>query len=56
MVCSLGTPCTTQDSDLFAASTKVTKGNEKKALFWEAAWINGRRPKDIAPLIFYVSK
>jgi hypothetical protein len=54
--CGLGTPCTTQDSDLFAAATKVTIGNGKKALFWEAAWINGRRPKDIAPLIFDVSE
>jgi hypothetical protein len=52
----LGTPCTTQEIDLFAAATKVHIGNGKKALFWEASWINGRRPKDIAPLIFDVSK
>jgi hypothetical protein len=49
-----GTPCTTQDSELFAAATKVIIGNGRKALFWEASWLDGRRPKDIAPLIFEV--
>ena len=29
----LGNPCSTHDRDLFAAATKVTIGNEKKALF-----------------------
>jgi hypothetical protein len=24
----------------------------EKALFWKAPWLNGRQPKDIAPLIF----
>jgi hypothetical protein len=45
----LGNVCTPQDVDLFAAATKVTIGNGNKALFWEASWINGTRPKDIAP-------
>jgi hypothetical protein len=48
--------CTPQDIDLFVAATKVIIGNGKKALFWEASWINGMRPKDIAPLIFDLSK
>jgi hypothetical protein len=30
-----GTPCTTQDSELFAAATKVIIGNGRKALFWK---------------------
>jgi hypothetical protein len=45
----LGNMCTPQDVDLFAAATKVTIGNGKKAPFWEASWINGMRPKDISP-------
>jgi hypothetical protein len=52
----LGTPCTPQDKDLFAAATRVNIGNGEKALFWEAPWLNGRRPKDIAPLIYKRSK
>jgi hypothetical protein len=42
--------------DLFPAATNVIIGNGKKDLFWEASWINGMRPKDIAPLIFDLSK
>jgi hypothetical protein len=30
----------------------MTIGNGKKALFWEAAWLEGLHPKDVAPLIF----
>ena len=52
----LGTPCTASDRELFAAATTVTIGNGEKAIFWESAWLNGRRPKDIAPLIFDVAK
>jgi hypothetical protein len=48
--------CAPLDVDLFTAATKVTIGNGKKALFWEASWINGMRPKDIAPLIFDLLK
>jgi hypothetical protein len=52
----LGNPCTPHDHDLFAAATKVTIGDGNKALFWEAAWIDGMRPKDFAPLLFARSK
>uniref|UniRef100_A0ACD5XJ87 Uncharacterized protein n=1 Tax=Avena sativa TaxID=4498 RepID=A0ACD5XJ87_AVESA len=52
----LGNPCTPHDRELFAASTKVTVGNGKKVLFWDASWLQGMRPKDIAPLIFNISK
>jgi hypothetical protein len=52
----VGNPCTTQDKELFTAVTKVTTGNGKKMLFWEAPWLDGRQPKDISPLIFKVSQ
>jgi hypothetical protein len=42
--------------ELFYASTFLTVGNGKNTLFWEAPWLDGRRPKDIAPLIFKDSK
>jgi hypothetical protein len=29
---------------------------ERKALFWEAAWLDGLQPKDVAPLTFEISK
>jgi hypothetical protein len=28
----------------------------ERKLFWEASWINGRRTKDVALLIFEISK
>jgi hypothetical protein len=37
----LGNPCTPCDHDLFEATTTVTIGNGKKALFWEAACYMG---------------
>jgi hypothetical protein len=52
----LGNPCNAHDRELFAAATNVTIGNGKRALFWEASWLQGKRPKDIAPLIFDISK
>jgi hypothetical protein len=44
------------DKDLFAVATNDSIGNGKKALFWEASWVNGSWPKYIAPLIFDLSK
>jgi hypothetical protein len=52
----LGNPCTSSDRELFGAATCVTIGNGKKTLFWEAAWLDGMRPKDVAPLIFKLSQ
>jgi hypothetical protein len=52
----LGNPCSPHDHELLGAATCVTIGNGKQALFWEAAWLEGLRPKDVAPLIFKLSK
>ena len=38
--------------DLFSASTSIILGNGAKAPFWSSPWLLGRKPKDIAPLIF----
>jgi hypothetical protein len=36
--------------ELFAVTTVVAIENGKKAFFWEAPWLDGIRPEDIAPL------
>lgn len=46
----------TKIKDIFAAATKVLVGNDLRASFWESAWLDGIRPKDIAPKIFDISK
>ena len=51
----MGTPCTTSDRDLFAVLTEVKIGDGQKASFWESSWLQGVRPKDIAPKIFDIS-
>ena len=52
----LGNPCDENDKNIFAAATKVLFGNGIRASFWESAWLDGMRPKDIAPKIFDLSK
>ncbi|WVZ77322.1 hypothetical protein U9M48_025203 [Paspalum notatum var. saurae] len=52
----LETPCNDTDKLLFAAATKITIGNGDKTSFWHCAWIEGKRPKDIAPDIFAASR
>jgi hypothetical protein len=37
-------------------ATKVKVGDGRRALFWESSWLEGKRPKDIAPLIYDISK
>jgi hypothetical protein len=41
---------------LFYSATTITIGNGKIAPFWDSPWLEGKRPKDIAPLIYEVSK
>jgi hypothetical protein len=52
----LGTPCNEVDMSLFYSATTITIGNGKIAPFWDSPWLEGKRPKDIAPLIYEVSK
>jgi hypothetical protein len=51
-----GNPCSDYDMDLFYSATTINLGNGKKTPFWQAPWLQGRKPIDIAPLIFGSSK
>jgi hypothetical protein len=51
----LGNPCGDTDMNLFYAATTITIGNGNIALFWSSPWLNGTKPKDIAPLIYEAS-
>jgi hypothetical protein len=44
--------CTEDERRLFASCTTITLGDGTKANFWNSAWLNGQRPRDIAPLLF----
>ena len=33
-------------------STTITVGDGRVALFWHSPWLEGKKPKDIAPLVF----
>jgi hypothetical protein len=50
------TPCDEVDRNLFAASTNITIGDGNTVRSWESAWIGGRRPKDLMPLVYAISK
>jgi hypothetical protein len=45
-------PCNDNDMELFYAATKINLGDGGKTPFWHAPWLQGRKPKDIAPKIF----
>ena len=49
-------PCDEEDLSFFYASTTITIGNGAKTPFWDSPWLLGRKPKDIAPLIYKASK
>jgi hypothetical protein len=51
-----GHPCTKEDMDIFYAVTTITIGNGCKTPFSDAPWLGGRKPIDIAPLIFAIIK
>jgi hypothetical protein len=44
--------CNHQDRLLFAACTMITLGDEKRTSFWSSGWIQRRRSRDIAPLLY----
>lgn len=50
------TPCDEHDRLFFAACSTISIGNGERAKFWTNAWLNGRRPKDIAPGLFARTK
>ena len=52
----LGHPCDEEDMALFYECTSITVGNGQRASFWHSPWLGGRKPKDIAPSIFAISK
>jgi hypothetical protein len=52
----MGNPCNEEDMDLFYTLINLAIGNGKTAIFWHSPWINGAKPKDIAPSIFNISK
>jgi hypothetical protein len=35
--------------DLFYAATTILVGNGEKTPFWDAPWLHGVKPKDVAP-------
>ena len=53
---SMELPCDETDRLVFAACTTIRIGNGRKASFWKSSWVQGRRPKDIAPLLYVKSE
>ncbi|KAF0907573.1 hypothetical protein E2562_018380 [Oryza meyeriana var. granulata] len=52
----LQTLCDETNKLPFAAVTKITIGDGNTARFWESAWLQGQRPKDLMPLVYAISK
>ena len=52
----LGNPCNNDDKEIFAAAMVVSVDNGEKAKFWTSPWVNGIRPRDIAPKLFEGTK
>ncbi|KAG2569704.1 hypothetical protein PVAP13_7NG435625 [Panicum virgatum] len=50
------TPFDNIDRLLFAACTTITLGNGSKTKFWSDGWLQGCRPKDLAPNLYKISK
>lgn len=44
------------ERELFFASTVVKVGNGKQTPFWEARWLDGTSPKELAPNLFSVTR
>jgi hypothetical protein len=44
------------DRHLFFASTIISVGNGEDTRFWEAKWLNGASPRDLAPNLFRMAR
>jgi hypothetical protein len=44
------------DRQLFFASTVIQVRNGKSTPFWEARWLQGAAPKDLAPNLYKIAK
>jgi hypothetical protein len=53
---NLDVPCDKTDRELYYASTIVTIGDGRAALFWCSSWLNGTAPRTIAPLLYEKSR
>jgi hypothetical protein len=51
-----GNPWSKEDMEIFYAATTITLGNGRKTPFRHAPWLEGRKPIEIAPLIYALSK
>jgi hypothetical protein len=49
-------PCNEAGMELFYAATTITIRYGRTASFWQTPWLHRRRPKEIAPSIFAISK
>jgi hypothetical protein len=49
-------PCDDVDMEFFYAATTITIGDGRIASFWHAPWLDGVKPKDIAPSILTISR
>jgi hypothetical protein len=51
-----GNPCNERDMEIFYAATIISLGDDRKTSFWNAPWLGGKSPKDVAPKIFDLCK
>jgi hypothetical protein len=49
-------PCDKTDKDMFHASTIIKVGKGNKTNFWYSSWLDGRSPRNLAPLLFRKSR
>jgi hypothetical protein len=49
-------PCDDVDKRLFARCTRISLGNGKKVTFRLSGWLQGKRPKDLASLLYAKSR
>ena len=47
----MGNPCDSTDRELFFAAMTITVGDGRATRFWHSPWLEGKKPKNIAPLV-----